>query len=171
MSEHTIFRIANKPIRFRGQLLGGSSICDEDDTGAYTRVRLFKTDGGSYIWAWDLSPAGEIGTRRLLATLDGVGDVDPQVDGQLLRIPIPELNEERRKEMVKLAGKYAEQARIAVRNVRRDGMDQLKKLEKDHVIGEDEHRDLADELQKLTDNHVGEIDKILQSKDQEIMQV
>lgn len=55
MSEHTIFRIAHKPLRFRGQLLGASSICDEDDTGAYTRVRLFKTDGGSYVWAWDLS--------------------------------------------------------------------------------------------------------------------
>lgn len=100
----------------------------------------------------------------------GLG-LNPQVDGQLLRIPIPELNEERRKELVKLAGKYAEQARIAVRNVRRDGMDHLKKLEKDHAIGEDEHRTLADELQKLTDDHVHEIDAVLQAKDQEIMQV
>jgi ribosome recycling factor len=100
----------------------------------------------------------------------GLG-LNPQVDGQLLRIPIPELNEERRKELVKLAGKYAEQARIAVRNVRRDGMDHLKKLEKDHAIGEDEHRDLAAELQKLTDDHVHEIDEVLQTKDQEIMQV
>ena len=58
-SEQTIFRIANKPLRFRGLLLGSSSICDEDDTGAYTRVRLFKSDGGSYIWAWDLSWSDE----------------------------------------------------------------------------------------------------------------
>ena len=100
----------------------------------------------------------------------GLG-LNPQVDGQLLRIPIPELNEERRKELVKLAGKYAEQARVAVRNVRRDGMDHLKKLEKEHVIGEDEHRDLADELQKLTDEHVHEIDAVLHAKDQEIMHV
>lgn len=100
----------------------------------------------------------------------GLG-LNPQMDGQLLRIPIPELNEERRREMVKLAGKYAEQARIAVRNVRRDGMDQLKKLEKAHVIGEDEHHTLADELQKMTNDNVSEIDTILQAKDQEIMQV
>ena len=73
--------------------------------------------------------------------------------------------------MVKLAGKYAEQARVAVRNVRRDGMDHLKKLEKAHAIGEDEHHTLADELQKLTDNHVQKIDTALQTKDQEIMQV
>lgn len=100
----------------------------------------------------------------------GLG-LNPQVDGQLLRIPIPELNEERRREMVKLAGKYAEQARIAVRNVRRDGMDHLKKLEKAHSIGEDEHHTLADELQKVTDEHVSEIDILLQAKDEEIMRV
>src|SRR5436309_110744 len=69
----------------------------------------------------------------------GLG-LNPQIDGQLLRIPIPELNEERRKELVKLAHKYAEQGRIAVRNVRRDGMEALKKAEKDHKISEDEHR-------------------------------
>ena len=100
----------------------------------------------------------------------GLG-LNPQIDGQLLRIPIPELNEERRREMVKLAGKYSEQARIAVRNVRRDGMDLLKKLEKAHDIGEDEHHTLADELQKVTDKNVLEIDRILQAKDQEIMQI
>ena len=93
------------------------------------------------------------------------------VDGSLIRVPLPELTQERRNELVKVAHKYAEQARIAVRNVRRDGMDQLKKLEKDHAIGEDEHHTLADELQKLTDSHVHEIDAALQAKDQEIMQV
>jgi len=100
----------------------------------------------------------------------GLG-LNPQMDGQLLRIPIPELNEERRKELVKLAHKYAEQARVAVRNVRRDGMEVLKKLEKDHKIGQDEHHKLADELQKLTDGHVHDIDHVLQGKEQEIMQV
>ncbi len=100
----------------------------------------------------------------------GLG-LNPQVDGQLLRIPIPELNEDRRKELVKLAHKYSEQARIAVRNVRRDGMDHLKRLEKDHLIGEDEHRKHGDELQKLTDESIREVDAMLQAKDQEIMHV
>jgi ribosome recycling factor len=100
----------------------------------------------------------------------GLG-LNPQVDGQLLRIPIPELNEERRKELAKLASKYAEQARVAVRNVRRDGMELLKKLEKDHKIGQDEHHKLGDELQKLTDGNIREIDDALHAKEQEIMQV
>ncbi len=100
----------------------------------------------------------------------GLG-LNPQVDGQLLRIPIPPLNEERRKELVKLAHKYAEAGRVAVRNVRRDGMELLKRLEKDHKIGEDDHRRHGDELQKLTDAHVKEIDQALQAKEQEIMQV
>jgi len=100
----------------------------------------------------------------------GLG-LNPQLDGQLLRIPIPELNEERRKELVKLAHKYAEQARVAVRNVRRDGMEALKKAEKDHKIGQDEHHKLGDELQKLTDAHIRDIDQVLHGKEQEIMQV
>jgi ribosome recycling factor len=100
----------------------------------------------------------------------GLG-LNPQVDGQLLRIPIPELNEERRRELAKLAAKYAESARIAVRNVRRDGMDHLKRLEKEHAIGEDQHRKLSDELQKMTDESVHEIDQALGLKDQEIMHV
>ncbi len=100
----------------------------------------------------------------------GLG-LNPQVDGQILRIPIPELNEERRKELAKLAHKYAEQGRVAVRNVRRDGMEILKKLEKDHKIGQDEHHKLGDELQKLTDAHIKEIDQMLHGKEQEIMQV
>ena len=100
----------------------------------------------------------------------GLG-LNPQMDGQLLRIPIPELNAERRKELAKLASKYAEQARIAVRNVRRDGMEVLKKLEKDHKISQDEHHDKGDELQKLTDAHIKEIDQMLHGKEQEIMQV
>jgi len=100
----------------------------------------------------------------------GLG-LNPQMDGQLLRIPLPELNQERRKELSKLAAKYAEAARIAVRNVRRDGMELLKKLEKDHKIGQDEHHTKGDELQKLTDTHVKDIDNALHTKEQEIMQV
>lgn len=100
----------------------------------------------------------------------GLG-LNPQQDGQLIRIPIPELSEERRRELAKLAHKYAEQARISVRNVRRDGMEVLKKLEKDHKIGQDEHHKLGDELQKLTDGHIHDIDHALTGKEQEIMQV
>ena len=100
----------------------------------------------------------------------GIG-LNPQLDGQLLRIPIPELNEERRRELTKLAAKYAEAARVAVRNVRRDGMDHLKRLEKDHAISEDDHRKRSEELQKMTDENVHEIDQILHAKDQEIMHV
>jgi ribosome recycling factor len=100
----------------------------------------------------------------------GLG-LNPQLDGQLVRIPIPELNEERRRELAKLAAKYAEQARVAVRNVRRDGMDHLKRLEKDHTISEDQHRKLSDELQKMTDESVHEVDAALTAKEQEIMHV
>jgi ribosome recycling factor len=100
----------------------------------------------------------------------GLG-LNPQLDGQLLRIPIPALNEERRKELTKLAAKYAEAARVAVRNVRRDGMDHLKKLEHDHGMSKDEHHKHSEELQKLTDEFVKEIDAVLHSKDQEIMHV
>jgi ribosome recycling factor len=100
----------------------------------------------------------------------GLG-LNPQMDGQLLRIPLPELNEERRKELTKLAHKYAEAARVAVRNVRRDGMDLLKRLEKDHKIGQDEQHTKGDELQKLTDARIKDIDAALHSKEQEIMQV
>ena len=100
----------------------------------------------------------------------GLG-LNPQMDGQLLRVPLPELNEERRKELTKLAAKYAEAARVAVRNVRRDGMDLLKKLEKDGKIGQDEHHTRGDVLQKMTDAHIKDIDTSLHSKEQEIMQV
>jgi ribosome recycling factor len=118
----------------------------------------------------------QVWDRSLVKAVDkairdaGLG-LNPQTDGQLLRIPIPELNEERRRELAKLAAKYAEAARVAVRNVRRDGMEYLKRLEKEHVIGEDVHRKLADELQKVTDENIRDIDQTLQAKDQEIMHV
>lgn len=100
----------------------------------------------------------------------GLG-LNPVMDGQTLRIPIPALNEERRVELTKIAGKYAEAARVAVRNVRRDGMDALKKAEKDGDISEDVHRSLADEVQKLTDAFVKRVDDALKAKEAEIMQV
>lgn len=100
----------------------------------------------------------------------GLG-LNPASDGQLVRVPIPELSQERRTELSKIAHKYAEQARVAVRNVRRDGMEFLKKQEKDGKISEDEHRKLHDEVQKLTDGHVKKVDEALASKEKEIMQV
>jgi len=96
---------------------------------------------------------------------------NPIVDGTTLRIPLPELNEERRKELVKIAHQYAENARVAARHVRRDGMDQLKKDEKDGKIGEDEHHELSDRVQKMTDEAIKSIDELLEKKEVEIMQV
>ncbi len=97
--------------------------------------------------------------------------LNPIVDGQSLRIPIPPLTGERRAELAKVAGKYAEQQRIAVRNIRRDAMDHLKKLEKDHAISEDEHKKLGAEVQKATDDHIKKVDDLLRHKEEEIMQV
>lgn len=100
----------------------------------------------------------------------GLG-LNPQTEGNVVRVPIPDLNEERRQELTKVAGKYAEQARVAVRNVRRDGMDHLKRMEKDGDISEDEHRARSQEIQAVTDEHIKLIDETHQEKDQEIMQV
>jgi ribosome recycling factor len=97
--------------------------------------------------------------------------VNPQADGQLVRVPIPELSSERRQELTKLAHKYAEQGRVAVRNVRRDGMETLKKLEKDGKISEDDHRRRSEEVQKLTDDHIKKIDEAMAQKEKEILQV
>ena len=119
------------------------------------------------VQVWDKSMAKAVDK----AIRDAGLGLNPQMDGQLLRIPLPELNQERRKELSKLASKYAEAARVAVRNVRRDGMEVLKKLEKDHKIGQDEHHTKGEELQKLTDAHIKDIDNSLHTKEQEIMQV
>jgi ribosome recycling factor len=97
--------------------------------------------------------------------------LNPIVDGQTLRIPIPPLTGERRQELAKVAGKYAETARVAVRNVRRDAMDLLKKLEKDHAISQDEHKRFGEEVQKATDDHIKKIDDALRHKEEEITQV
>jgi ribosome recycling factor len=97
--------------------------------------------------------------------------LNPIVDGQNLRIPLPELNEERRKSLVKVAHDYAEKAKVAARHVRRDGMDGLKKAEKDGVIGQDDSRSQSDKVQKMTDETISEVDRLLADKEKEIMQV
>ena len=119
------------------------------------------------IQVWDKSAVSAVEKSIQNA---GLG-INPVVEGQNVRIPIPELNEERRVELTKVAGRYAEQARVAVRNVRRDGMEQLKKLEKDHHMGKDEHKVWSDEIQTMTDDHIKLIDDALAAKEEEIMQV
>ena len=116
---------------------------------------------------WDKTVVGA--TERAIRD-SGLG-LNPVTDGQNSRIPIPPLNEERRVELQKVAGKYAEAARVSVRNIRRDGMDTLKKMEKDGDISEDRHRALSDEVQKLTDLYVSKVDDALKAKEAEIMQV
>ncbi|MEM5584995.1 MULTISPECIES: ribosome recycling factor [unclassified Roseibium] len=97
--------------------------------------------------------------------------LNPVVDGQLLRLPIPELNQERRQELIKVAHKYAESAKVSIRHVRRDGMDTAKKAEKDGSISQDDSRVASDEIQKLTDQMIGEVDTMLEKKETEISQV
>lgn len=97
--------------------------------------------------------------------------LNPIIDGQNLRIPLPELNEERRKSLVKVAHDYAEKAKVAVRHVRRDGMDDLKKAEKDGDIGQDISRSQSERVQKMTDETISDIDRLLVDKEKEIMQV
>lgn len=97
--------------------------------------------------------------------------LNPMSDGQLIRIPIPALNEERRKELVKLVKKYAEDGKIAIRNIRRDSMEHLKKAEKDEHVSEDERKHGETEVQKLTDKHSKEVDLLIQQKEKEIMEV
>ena len=97
--------------------------------------------------------------------------LNPQTEGQTIRLRIPEMNEQRRKEMVKVAHKYAEEARVAVRHVRRDGLDVLKRLERDGDLPEDDQKRQADQVQKATDQHIVEVDQTLATKEKEIMQV
>jgi ribosome recycling factor len=119
------------------------------------------------VQVWD---RGLVGAVEKAIRNSGLG-VNPIVDGQNIRVPIPPLSTERRAELAKLAGKYAEQARVAIRNVRRDGMEVLKKLEKDGVISQDQHKKLADQVQQATDQHVKKVDEAAKHKEEEIMQV
>jgi ribosome recycling factor len=119
------------------------------------------------IQVWDRTMVGAVEK----AIRDSNLGLSPNTEGQTLRIRIPELNEQRRKELVKVAHKYAEEARVAVRHVRRDGIDHLKKLMKDKAISEDDEKRHETEVQKATDKAVGEIDQALAVKEKEIMQV
>jgi ribosome recycling factor len=117
------------------------------------------------VQVWDKSNVGPVDKAIRSA---GLG-LNPIVDGQTLRLPIPDLTEERRKELAKLAGQYAEKARVAARNVRRDGMDALKTDEKKHEISEDERKRHETEVQKLTDSTIAEIDAATHAKEKEIL--
>ena len=119
------------------------------------------------VQVWDKSMVGAV--EKAIRESD-LG-LNPVTDGTNLRIPLPDLNEQRRKEIVKVAHSYAENSRVAVRHVRRDGMDAIKKAQKDGDIGEDDARGLSDKVQKSTDAIIVEIDKLVAAKEQEIMQV
>jgi ribosome recycling factor len=119
------------------------------------------------IQVWDKGLIREV-EKAILES--GLG-LNPLVDSSLIRLPIPDLSEERRKELVKLATKYAEAAKVSVRNVRRDGMDAAKKQEKDKQISEDECRRLSDQIQEITDTHIKEIDELLVQKETDIMRL
>lgn len=119
------------------------------------------------VQVWD---KGNVATVERAILNSGLG-LNPMSDGQLIRIPIPELNEERRRELSKIAGKCAEQSRISIRNVRRDGMDSLKKAEKEKLMSEDDHKMWSDEVQELTNKFVADVDSLYATKEGEIMQV
>lgn len=119
------------------------------------------------VQVWDKSAVNAVDKAIRAANLG----LSPTIEGQVLRIRIPELNEQRRKDMVKTAHKYAEEARIAVRHVRRDGIDSVKKLLKDKAISEDDEKRHAAEVQKTTDQAIADIDVALGTKEKEIMQV
>src|SRR5690606_37913796 len=119
------------------------------------------------VQVWDRSMANAVEK----AIRDSGLGLNPLGEGQVIRVPLPELNEQRRKELVKVAHTYAEQARVAVRHIRRDGMDALKKAEKDGDMSQDDAKKQSDLVQKATDDAVKEIDAIVANKEQEIMQV
>lgn len=157
-------------------------------TGRASTSLLDPVTVDAYGQALPLSQCGTVGVpeprmltvqvwdRGLLKAVDkairdaGLG-LNPSSDGQIIRVPIPPLNEERRREIQKIAGKYAEQARVSVRNVRRDGMDGLKKMAKDGHISEDEVKKHEKEMQTLTDETIKKIDETLAHKEKEIMQI
>ena len=119
------------------------------------------------VQVWDRSMVSAVEKAIMQSDLG----LNPQTEGQVIRLRIPEMNEQRRKEMVKVAHKYAEEAKVAVRHVRRDGLDLLKKLEKDGTIGQDEEKRQSEVVQKATDAAVTEVDGVVTAKEKEIMQV
>lgn len=119
------------------------------------------------VQVWDRGMVGAVEK----AIRDSNLGLNPQTEGQSIRLRIPEMTQDRRKELVKVAHKYAEAARVAVRHVRRDGMDLLKKIEKDGTVSEDEGKRLSDQVQKATDTAIVDVDKLLAAKEKEILQV
>lgn len=117
------------------------------------------------VWDKDMVKAVEKAIREANLGLN------PMIDGQLIRVPLPDLSAERRQEIIKIAAKYAESARISIRNVRRDGMDALKAFLKDSVLSEDEHHHTSEDIQKLTDDFVKKVDELLHEKEKEITQI
>lgn len=116
---------------------------------------------------WDRAMAGAVEK----AIRDAGLGLNPAAEGTVIRVPVPALTEERRRDLTKVASKYGEQAKVSVRNIRRDGMDALKKLEKDKVISEDEQKKLEKDVQKATDDYVTKIDELVSQKEKEIMEV
>jgi ribosome recycling factor len=119
------------------------------------------------VQVWDKSMVKAVETAIVNSNLG----LSPATEGQVIRLRIPELNEERRKELVKVAHKYAEAAKVAIRHVRRDGLDMLKKSEKDHQISEDDEKRLSNDVQKATDAAIADVDKALATKEKEILTV
>ncbi|MDC0348993.1 ribosome recycling factor [Alphaproteobacteria bacterium] len=117
------------------------------------------------IQVWDKSAVKSVEKAIMEA---GLG-LNPVSDGQLIRLPLPDLSEERRKELVKIAGKYAEASKVSVRNIRREGMDSLKSLEKSSDISEDDQRRGSEDVQKITDDHIKKVDELFSQKEQDIM--
>jgi len=118
------------------------------------------------IQPWEKRLIGEIEKAILQSDLG----LNPTNDGNVVRVPIPELSEERRQDLLKLVKKFCEETRVAIRNIRRDANDHVKNLEKDHEISEDESHKVQDEIQKLTDEYVGKVDEHYNSKEKEILE-
>lgn len=119
------------------------------------------------VQVWDMGQAKAVEK----AIRDAGLGLNPQGEGSLIRVPVPELSTERRQDLVKVAGKYAEAARVATRNIRRDGMDDIKKMEKDKLISEDDVKGKSEEVQKLTDEAIKKIDALLSTKEKDVMKV
>lgn len=119
------------------------------------------------VTVWD---AGNTAAVEKAIRNSGLG-LNPMAEGSMIRVPVPDLSEERRAELGKVAGKYAETARVSIRNVRKDMMDEVKKLEKDKEVSEDEAKRLSDEVQKSTDKYIEQVDTMLADKEKDIMQV
>lgn len=117
------------------------------------------------VWDAGMTKAVEKSIREA-----GLG-LNPQGEGTLIRVPVPELSTERRAELQKVAGKYAEAARVAIRNIRRDGMDAIKKLEKEKIVSEDDSKRHSDETQKVTDDFIKKVDSMLAAKEADVMKI